>query len=413
MGISKIRKGENMKKNQFLSRLKFVKLSDIIAIFKMLAAIPISLIFKLKHNNIWLVCERKNEARDNGYWFFKYICEYHPEIESIYAIDKNSQDYLKIKDLGKIIQFGSFEHWIYYFSANRNISSQKEGKPNAAICFFLEVYINSIKNRAYIRHGICKDDQRWVYYDVTKMNLFACSSKREFDFVTKKFGYPKGYVQLLGLCRFDNLLSKHEIKRQILVMPTMREWIKTISKDTEIYEGSRNVEESEFFKTWNSFLNNIVIHEYLEKNNIELVFYPHSSLQKYLSLFSTTCSRIIIASFKEYDVQQLLMESIMLVTDYSSVYFDFAYMKKPIIYYQFDYEKYRKGQYQEGYFSYEEDGFGPIVLNEKQLILEIEMNIEEGISMPDKYCKRVDSFFAFHDTNNCMRTFNAIKNMRK
>jgi hypothetical protein len=117
MGISEVCKGESVMENQFLNRLKFVKISDIAAIFKMLAAVPVALLFRIKHKNVWLVCERKNEARDNGYWLYKYICEKHPEIESIYAIDKNSKDYLKVKDLGKVIKFGSFAHWVYYFLA--------------------------------------------------------------------------------------------------------------------------------------------------------------------------------------------------------------------------------------------------------------------------------------------------------
>ena len=34
-----------------------------------------------------------------------------------------------------------------------------------------------------------------------------------------------------------------------------------------------------------------------------------------------------------------------MITDYSSVAIDFAYMKKPTLYYQFDEEKFRRGQY--------------------------------------------------------------------
>lgn len=49
---------------------------------------------------------------------------------------------------------------------------------------------------------------------------------------------------------------------------------------------------------------------------------------------------IEIAKFKDYDVQQLLIELRILITDFSSVFFDFAYMKKPVIYYQFDRDKY-------------------------------------------------------------------------
>lgn len=393
---------------EFTERLKFVKREDIIQIFPMTISFGCSLIYKLIHKNIWLICERKSEARDNGYWFYKYLCENHPEIEAVYAIDKKSVDYPKVAALGRVIQFGSFKHWLYYWTARRNVSSQKEGKPNAALCFILEVYLGMRKNRAYIRHGICKDDQKWVYYAVTKMNLFATAAKSEYDFVCERFGYPKGYVQLTGLCRFDNLKSSHEVKRQILVMPTMREWLRVISSDTMKYEGTMVFTKSEYYKTWTSFLSSERLHKMLETYDMDLLFFPHASMQHYIDQFKSGSKHIIIANAQDYDVQQLLMESSVLITDYSSIYMDFAYMEKPLLYYHFDYDKYRRGQYQDGYYSYENDGFGKVVAKEDALLNEL-LLLSGGMKMPDIYKDRVKEFFAFHDDKNCERTFEAIK----
>ena len=399
-------------RKQFFQRLKFLKIADVLSAFPMLFGFFCSLFLRLAKQNIWLICERKNEARDNGYWFFKYLCENHKEIQAVYAINKKSPDFRKVNSLGKVISFGTLSHWIYYFAAKRNISSQKEGKPNAALCFVLEVYLGFRKNRAYIRHGICKDDQRWVYYDVTKMSLFACSARREYNFVKDRFGYPDGAVKLLGMCRYDHLLMPHEVKRQIIVMPTMREWLRTESQDTLDYEKTLDVSQSEYFTSWNSFLQSKALSELLEANEIQMLFFPHASMQKYIGLFETECERITIASFKEYDVQALLMESSLLITDYSSVFFDFAYMRKPTIYYQFDYDKYRKGQYQEGYFSYQSDGFGPVVSDLESLLKATREACEKGFRIEKEYEKRVRTFFAFFDANNCYRTYNAIKEMR-
>ena len=400
-------------RKQFTQRFKFVKFIDIISVFPMRIGALCSIFLRIFKKNIWLICERKNEARDNGYWFYKYMCENHKEITAVYAINKKSSDYEKVKNLGKVISFGSLNHWIYYFAAKWNISSQKEGKPNAALCFVIEVYLGWRKNRAYIRHGITKDNQRWVYYDVTKMRLFVCSAKREYEDVLDKFGYPTENVKLLELCRFDNLLTPHQIKRQIVVMPTMREWLKTTSSDTKKYESCLDVSQSEYVITWNSFLNNKKLLDLLEKENVSIVFFPHSAMHKYLNLFKSGSSRIIIASFRDFDVQSLLMESSMLITDYSSVFFDFAYMKKPIAHYQFDYDVYRDGQYQEGYFSYENDGFGPVFKNENDLIDFIANEIDHSFSIEERFKTRYEGFFAFNDNKNCERTFDAIVNYIK
>ena len=64
----------------------------------------------------------------------------------------------------------------------------------------------------------------------------------------------------------------------------------------------------------------------------------------------------------------MIKKSALLITDFSSVFFDFGYMKKPIIYYQFDNELFRSNHYKEGYFSYERDGFGPVATKENDLI---------------------------------------------
>lgn len=393
---------------QFTQRLKFVKSSDIKAIPSMCIGFLASLPFRMMHKNIWLICERENEARDNGYWFYKYMCENHSEIEAVYAINREGIDYNKVANIGKVIQFGSIRHWMYYFAAKKNISSQKEGKPNAALCYILEVYLGARKNRIYLKHGIIKDAQRWIYYDVSKLSMMCCAAEREQRFIQDNFGYSKDDIKLVGLCRFDNLLAPHKIKRQILIMPTMREWLRTISSDTLKYEQTNNFCESEYYITWSGLLNNKKLHVLLDYYDVNLVFYPHPAMQKYLTDFKTGNNHVIIAPENKYDMQQLLMESAMLITDYSSIYFDFAYMRKPLVYYQFDYEKYRKGQYQEGYFSYIEDGFGPVITKEYQLLEEIERVINNEFKIEKKYQSKVDSFFAFFDQDNCKRTYEAI-----
>ncbi|MDN5576950.1 MAG: CDP-glycerol glycerophosphotransferase family protein, partial [Lactococcus lactis] len=86
-------------------------------------------------------------------------------------------------------------------------------------------------------------------------------------------------------------------------------------------------------------------------------------------------------------------------------FFDIAYLKKPIIFFQFDYEKYRETQYQEGYFNYKKS-FGPVIENEKGVIKYL-----KHITMQDvakKYQDRENNFFEFRDTNNCKRIYDEV-----
>ena len=74
-------------------KLERVKFKDILAIGTCVCAIPYALYLKKKRPDMWLICEDYNEARDNGYWLFKYIREQQPQQDVVYAINKKSVDY--------------------------------------------------------------------------------------------------------------------------------------------------------------------------------------------------------------------------------------------------------------------------------------------------------------------------------
>lgn len=397
----------NTQKNT--SRFKFVRYQDLLATIPMAIAFIPAMITKMFIRDFWLICEDRNEARDNGYWFFKYVCEKHPDQKVAYAISKNSPDYHKVKDLGKIIEFGSLAHWFWYFVADKNISSQKGGKPNAALCYLMEVVLKLRKNnRVFLQHGVTKDDAKWLYFDQTNMRLFVTSTYQEQEFIEERFGYPKGNVQLLGMPRFDNLNNDSLKTDQILVMPTWRNWIAK-EVECEKYEGTKEFTETGFYKAWSEFLNSNKLHKWLKKNNKTMVFYPHRNMQKYIDHFTTNCENITIARVGEYDVQALLKESSILITDYSSVYFDFAYLEKPIIFYQFDEAKFRQGQYQEGYFDYHNNDIG--VWTDK--LDDVIDNLTKIIT--GKGMKKLDAkkYFKYLDNKNCERNYLAIKAISK
>lgn len=395
--------------HDFLIRLKFVKLEDIFSAFVMTVALIVAPFHRLRRRHLWLIMERRGEARDNGYWFFKYLREKHPDVDTVYVISPEAADYDKVASLGKTIKPATLKHWIYYFTAQYNISSQKDGNPNAAVCFVLENYLRMNNHRVFLQHGITQNDVKWLYYKISNFKMFSCVVQREYEFVQSKLGYPASVAKLVGFTRYDNLLTPHDVKRQILVMPTWREWLGRISSDTTKYETSDRFQDSEYFKAWDSLLNNEELTRILEETDCKLVFYPHSNLQKHAGDFGQPASdKIIIADCAHYDVQQLLMESAALITDYSSIFFDFAYMNKPMAYYQFDYDKFRKGHYQEGYFSYTGDGFGPVLYTEDNALTWIGDIIRNDFTNPAEYEQRINGFFTLRDTNNCKRTYDAI-----
>ena len=391
---------------RLLEKLYLLRWNDIIHVFKFLLALIPAYYIRKDHPDLWLICDYEMEARDNPYWLFKYVKENYPQQEIIYAINKKSADYPRVASLGPTVQYGSLKHWIYYLAARKNISSQKGGKPNAAVCYALEVSGLLKNTRVFLQHGIIKDDLPYLYYKDTKMRLFVCSVPREYEYVKNNFGYPPGYVKMLGLCRYDNLFPVNG-ENYLLLMPTWRKWIAHTVLGSK--ESGKGFAETHFAIAWNNLLNSPSLHTFLEQQKMKFVFYLHRNMQKFAPYFKIDTRLGTVGTWPDFDCQQLLKGAKCLVTDYSSVAMDFAYMYKPVIYYQFDYDEFRHEHLGEGYYNYCKDGFGPVCTTEVDVIAKMAIIEANNYCLEKKYKKRVDDFFYFRDRQNCRRNYEAIK----
>lgn len=342
----------------------------------------------------WVICERGDEARDNAYWFYRYIKEYHPEQKVYYIIKNSSPDYLKVKD--DSVELGSLKNYWVLANSEKIISTHYgSGLPIYDIRLFKACKL--YKNFYFLQHGITQENLPALYKNAAPMNLFVCGAKKEYEYILKNFGHTADVVQYTGFARFDQL---HDIKtkRQILVMPTWRGYIKN----------REQFESSDYYLRWQSFINSKALESLLEDKQIELIFYPHYEFQRYIDLFKTESKRVTIASKNDFDVQQLLKESELLITDYSSVFFDFAYMRKPVIYFQFDEEKYHKAHYPKGYFDFENMGFGDVCNSEEELMCAVTDVCGDNIELKYTYLKRAEEFFPLYDKCNCKRIYDLI-----
>ncbi len=393
----------------FKHRIKDVTLKDITHIFLFVLAIPCAYVFKKRHPDLWLICEDAMEARDNGYWFFKYLRENQVQQEVYYAINRLSPDYAKVSSIGPVIPYGSFKHWIYYLAATKNISSQKGGKPNAAVCYLLEVGGILRNKRIYLKHGIIVNDMAWMHYEVTKLSLLLCGAKPEYEFVKRTYGYPPSHVQYTGLARFDNLHQNITDKKLILVMPTWRSWFFLKSKNQDGH--TPDVACSQYVHAWQDFLNSSKLYQLLEKHDLRLLFYPHRNMQRYIELFQSHHPRILLAKREDYDVQNLLLQSAILITDYSSVFFDMLYMKKPVLFYQFDADEFRRRQYAPGYFDYADNPFTKRCTSCEGILQNLEEYACRNFEVSREFLNAHSAYFPLYDTQNCKRILNAIRKM--
>lgn len=379
--------------------------------------VALSLRSYYEKKNIWIVSEKKLEARDNGYHFFKYLRDRHPEINAYYVIDKRGADVQKISKLGPVIWYNSFRHCVYYYIAKERVCSQMHGvQPFEEHTALKRIHIYKRKDQHQInlKHGISKDyssafDFRKVGYD-----LYIAGVKSEYDYIKQTFNYPDKNIVLSGFCRFDALHNLPLPKRQILIMPTFRSWLRTSDsskREASPVEMQRFI-ESDFYRFYISLLSDKDLLDVIRAEGYNIVFYLHYTFQPYNKAFEKYNSGSVqIAGREGYDVQTLLKESSLLITDYSSVFFDFAYMYKPVVYAQFDKAIYREKHYKEGMFVYERDGFGPVCGNIKATVRESIQLLEKKCEVSELYKQRISDFFIPYDNNNCQRVYEAIRNL--
>ena len=380
---------------RFKEVLKLISICQIIEIILFPFIWIISLFFKPFLKNIWLISENPNEACDNGYILFKYIREHRKDINVYYVIKKKSKDYDKVSSLGNIIHHKSLKHWIYYLNAKRIIVTQKYANPSMALFHILHKY-NILKTpRVFLQHGITKDNAEMFYYDRCKFRLFICGAKEEYKYISKTFGYPKENVVYTGFSRFDNLDIKNKTNNLILITPTWRNYI-----------NNQNDFDS-FMSNYYKILNNKELINYIEKNNITLQLVLHKNMSKF-NVNNNFNKNIKINHNNEVDIQDLINKASLLVTDFSSIFFDIVYREVPIIYYQFDKENYRKNQLEEGYFSYEKNGFGDIFENSDLIVNKIIYYINNNFKVEDIYLKRMNIFFERKDKENSKRILEEI-----
>src|SRR5699024_9683680 len=107
------------------------------------------------------------------------------------------------------------------------------------------------------------------------------------------------------------------------------------------------------------------------------------------------------------DVQELLLLTDILITDYSSVMFDFANTKRPMLFYTFDLEKYRDNL-RGFYMDFEEEAPGPLVFNTEQIIDKV-LNIDKvNQEYQSKYKKIYNKFCTLEDGNASKRVVDRI-----
>lgn len=382
-----------------------IKLEELVNLFK-----PSE---KYHSDGSWLLMDRETKADDNAEHFYRYMMQHHPEQTCYFVLNKDAPDWDRLEEEGfKLVEFGTKDYETHLRQADKIISSHLEKHINN---YFGDLYEYS-KKFVFLQHGVIKDDlSMWINTKKT-LDCFVTTTTAEAlsiaaDFNTYKISEKE--VVLTGLPRYDALLLKNQPEsKKILIMPTWRNNI--VGQNIGTGANTRTINsafmETEYARHWHSFLHSEQLRYLADTYGYEIIFAPHPNIDPYLEVLDVPSYMTIWSGLRETEsIQNLFGRSAVLITDYSSVAFDMAYLNKAIIYYQFDQESFFSGThtYQKGYFSYENDGFGPVTLTQEDTLAELAVILQHGKAKTE-YLARIQATFPFQEGGNCERVYRAI-----
>nr|MCR5654456.1 CDP-glycerol glycerophosphotransferase family protein [Lachnospiraceae bacterium] len=368
-----------------------------------------------KDREIWLITDRPGTAGDNGEALFRYLCRKRPKhIDVYYALARESKDYGKLSAIGKVLEYRSERHILIHMLADKIISSQADEFVRD-ICWGTSMKLRDLyrAKQVFLQHGITKDDiSGWLNRYNKNLKMFVTAGKAEYDSILNgDYDYDEKVVALTGFPRFDRLEPAKETEKSILIMPTWRQYISSkLDIKTGVWQYNVMLRESEFFARYNAILKDEKLLSLMREHGYKFKLVLHPAMRANASDFAKSDVVEILGEDVEY--RKLFAESAAMITDYSSTAFDFAYLGKPVIYYQFDEEEFFENHtYTKGYWDYRTMGFGPVITEHENLVKETERLLLTGCEQTETYHARVDAFFAYRDKDNCKRVCEWIENM--
>ena len=362
-----------------------------------------------KKKRLWLVFEKYSAfAQDNGFYFFRFCMEELPPEENrhiYYVIEKNSNDWKNVEPYkDHVIPYMSFRHILYLLVAKIYIGSDARThlyiwrpKPNLISQRMSHHRIHFLQHGVI---GIKKIDSFFSRRGTNPMTFFTASSEMEQKIIVENFGYQTRNVPVLGQCRWDVLQDTSAGQKQkiILLMPTWRAWLEEKTKEEFV--------DSDYYRVYMDLLNSPLLHGILKKNNVKLVFFLHPKFREYMESFDTSEDCIELVTMNNQPMNEIIMAASMLITDYSSVSWDFFYQDKPVLFFQFDYQTFMEAH--GSYMDMEHDLFGDRYTGSEELIAGIEEYINAGFKEKPQYKALHESYLPQTDHENSRRTYEFI-----
>lgn len=410
-------------KNTFIRYIKLILRPLIYVIYFLSGFFP-------RDNKIWVFGSTGGRRfADNAKWFFCY-CDWkkknekdHPYkyiwitrskeiVELLNQKGLEAHYYLSLKGIYYSLRAGVYIFDAYVSDINYPFS-RKAIKINLWHGSPLKKIERDITNKRSIYYKAVNGTilQKFlVYYKnpsiFQKYNLVTASSCYVKKIFLSAFRVKDNRVVITGYPRNDVLIGSDYTKHYYENEKTYCEIKKLKEKGKKVIIYLPTFRDSNLKKNKTIIENICGYNDILEQNNILLLIKPH--LNERISINLRNKKSIVFINSNE-DIYPLLSISDALITDYSSVFFDYLLLNKPIIFFPYDYEEYLKND-RELYVDYYEEIAGPAFMDFSDVIKEIieTINLPKEKQIDQKYIIIKEKYNTISKKNYSENVYNCI-----
>ncbi|WP_323706592.1 bifunctional glycosyltransferase/CDP-glycerol:glycerophosphate glycerophosphotransferase [Mammaliicoccus sciuri] len=329
---------------------------------------------------------------DSPKYIYEYMQKNYPKLNYIWVF--NNPDKNVIIGNAEKVKKGSKEYYDAYSKAKFWVTNAR-----------LPLYLNKKENQIYIQtwHGTplkrLANDMKVVRMPGTttanyKKNFYAETSR--WDYLVSPNRYSTNIFKTAFWMDEERTWEIGYPRNDILVNRSNdQEYINQIKKDLNLPEDKKVImyaptwRDDEFVKKGQYLFDLKINLENLQKElgeNYVILLRMHYLIANALDLNGYEDFAIDVSNYS--DISELYLISDALITDYSSVMFDFGILKRPQYFFAYDIEKYDKGL-RGFYMDYMNDLPGEIITDEFKLAEELK-NIDEH---KEKYKDKIEKFY--------------------
>ena len=339
----------------------------------------------VKENVILFETFMAKNYSDSPKYIYEYIAQNHPEYECVWAIN----DGAKIPYGAKTVKRFSFQY-AYYLAVSKylvfNVRPPLWYRKREEQVFLETWHGTPLKRLVFDQEEVTSASpkykqqfyrQRKDWDFLVSANPFSTKTFRScflYEGEMLEYGYPRN--DILYWPNKDEIaqqlkekLGIPKDKKTILYAPTWRD-------DQHYGSGQYKFELALDLK---------LMKERLQDDYVVLLR-THHYISDHIDVSGLGDFVINLSSYD--DISEIYLISDICITDYSSVFFDYANLKRPILFYTYDFDKY-KNQLRGFYIDMNTEVPGPLLYTSEQVVQAIE-DIDE---ITEEYKERYDQFY--------------------